>query len=72
MRKVSSAFASTGADASVGQVRRDGDLPALVDAHSQNAAIDPGDEPPEAHLAVEGLALVMAAGGGERDRWRKK
>lgn len=55
------ALTRTCADAAVGQVRRDGDPPALVDTHALQAAIHPGDESPQAHLADEGLASVMAA-----------
>lgn len=53
----------TCADAAVGQVRGDRDPPALVDAHSLEAAVHPGDESAQAHLADEGLASVMAADG---------
>lgn len=48
-------------DAAVGQVRRDGDPTALVDAHALQAAVHPSDEATKAHLADEGLSSVMAA-----------
>lgn len=51
----------TCADAAVGQVRRDGDPPALIDTHALQAAIHPSDESTQAHLADEGLPSVMAA-----------
>lgn len=56
----------TCADAAVGQVRRDGDPTVLVDAHALQAAIHPGDEATQAHLADEGLPSVMAAETNEQ------
>lgn len=47
-------------DAPIGQVRRDGDPPALPHTHALKAAVHAGDEPAQTHLADEGLASVMA------------
>lgn len=54
-------FTRTCADTAVGQVRRDGDPTALVNAHALQAAVHPCDESTQAHLADEGLSSVMAA-----------
>lgn len=62
----------TCADAAVGQVRGDGDPPALVDTHSLEAAVHPGDESAQAHLADEGFASVMAVDRGEGNEKKKE
>lgn len=54
----------TCADASIGQVRRDCDPPALVDAHALQTSVHPCDEFTEAHLTDEGFASVIAAQAG--------
>lgn len=53
--------AQTCSNAAIGQVRRDGDPPALIHTHAQETPVHPGDESAQAHLADEGFASVMAA-----------
>lgn len=68
----SRASTRTCADAAVGQVRGDGDPPALVNAHSLKPAVHPGDESAQTHLADEGLAPVMAADGRKKKPRKKR
>lgn len=52
-------------------MRRDGDPPALPHTHALQAAVHPGDEAAQTHLADEGLASVMTA-DPEKETNKKK
>lgn len=54
----------TCSDASVSQMWRDDDLPALVDTHALQTPVHPCDESAQAHLTDEGFAPIIAAQTG--------
>lgn len=64
-------FSFTCTGASIGQVRRDGDCPALIHTHALQAFINASDEsalPEQAHLGVSFLMAVKENQKGNKDK----